>query len=437
MSLLEKVNNFLSENKFLDKKILLAVSGGKDSTCLTYAFSKLNIDFSIAHCNYKLRGHESDGDEIFVEELAKKLNVPFHIKSFETEKISKEKNIGIQELARDLRYDWFTNLVKEHNFNAVATAHHSQDNIETILFNLTRGAGISGIIGIPEINGNIIRPMLSATQEEIARFINKYKISFRQDSSNESVKYARNKIRHHIIPVLKEINPSIEETFTRQSQYFKDIKGIYQTSLSILKSEITSLENNYLKIDLKKLNTLSEKKTILFEWLRDLGFNANQIDDIFSQEHQAGKQFFAGKFILTIDRDSIILSITENKNINLSITLKELPLTLDEHNLTFEKVEKKAVEFEHENIAYIDADKLNTELKLRNWRKGDKFIPLGMESFKKLSDFFIDNKIPLPEKEKTLVLTNKDDIVWVIGQRIDNRYKISSNTKNILKITYF
>ncbi len=437
MSTRNKINSFLSENKFLDKKILLAVSGGKDSTCLAYIFSKLNVDFSIAHCNYKLRGNESDGDEIFVEELAKKLGVTFHIKSFETEKISKEKNIGIQELARDLRYKWFDDLIKENNYTVIATAHHAQDNIETILFNLTRGTGITGVIGIPEINGNIIRPMLSVTQEEIKQFLSENKISYRQDSSNESDKYSRNKIRHKVIPVLKEINPNIEETFTRQSNYFKDIKSIYQTSLSILKNEITSLENNYLKIDLKKLNTLSEKKTILFEWLRDLGFNASQIDDIFDHKHQPGKQFFASKFVLTLDRDFLILSIAESKNIKLSVALSELPLTIDEFNLTFEKVEKKAVEFEHENIAYINLDKLDKELNLRNWQEGDKFIPLGMEHFKKLSDFFIDNKISMPEKEKILVLTNKDDIVWVIGQRIDNRYKITENTTNILKITYF
>ena len=434
----QKLSNHINKKfPFLkDKKLLIAVSGGIDSVALTHLLSILNFDISLAHCNFNLRQKESDLDEVFVKELGEKLNIKVFTTQFNTEEFAKENKQSTQIAARELRYNWFQELIENHKFGYVLTAHHADDNLETFLINLTRGTGLEGLTGIPEINGNIVRPLLKFSRDEVLSFAKQNKITWREDKSNASTKYIRNKIRHQILPILKEINPSLLETFAKTTDHLKDSQQIIEDRIEKISSEIIEKEKDVIKIEIEKINRLLNPKAYLYQLLKTYNFTEwNDISALLSA--QSGKQVFSKTHILLKDRDFLLLSKR-----NLSTAL-EKEFQIDKNtseitkpiNLKFEEVKEKSTE--NKQSIYVDKQGLIFPLQLRKWQNGDFFYPKGMKGKKKLSKYFKDEKYSLLEKQNTWLLCNHNNaIIWIIGKRQDNRFKITKNTTSIIKVSF-
>lgn len=426
------------ENLFsTSEKILLAVSGGIDSVVMCELFQRAGLNFGIAHCNFLLRGKESEGDVKLVFHLAERFNVPLSLRVFNATTFAESKNISIQMSARELRYTWFEEIRKENKYTCIATAHHRDDSIETFFINLIRGTGIAGLHGILPKQGNIIRPLLFATKNQIMEFAEKEKIKFREDSSNASDKYMRNKIRHQVIPVLKELNPSFETTMNDTIQRLIKVEEIYDKEIEGKRNYILNREENYFYIRKDSLNGMQPLETYLFEFLKPFNFNSSTANEILlGLNGESGKQFFSSTHRLVIDRE--VLIIEDVSNLELQITDFKLQVKKNQKEIIFDNL-KLAIKFmnlkseipKSKNTASLDFDKLVFPLEIRKWQQGDKFYPFGMKGKKKLSDFFIDNKVPLNQKENTWLLTSDGKIAWVIGMRIDNRFKITHATKKI------
>ncbi len=435
--MLKKFNDFVKKEKLFNKKesILLAVSGGADSVAMCELFKSTGIRFSIAHCNFKLRGKESNDDEIFVKKLSEKYNVEFYSTSFETENHAKKEGISIQMAARDLRYKWFEEIKLKHNFAYIAIAHHQDDVIETFFINLLRGTGISGLHGILPKNGFLIRPLLFTNKEQILHYCSEKKINFREDSSNSSVKYIRNKIRHNIIPVFKEINPSYKDTLINNIENLKIVESIYNDHLNNKAKLVLEKTDNKIFISIKEIVKLNYKANYLYEFLKPYNFKYSTIEDIINSFNDiSGKVFYSSTHRLLRDRKNLI--VEENCNIEnllfyIQENTKKTHIFSNTINFKIKKSNKITDSLKTQSIAVLDYDKLKFPLTIRKWQKGDWFYPLGMNSKKKLSDYFIDNKITVFEKEKILVLCSGNDIVWVIGHRINNHYKIVQETKKM------
>lgn len=417
--------------------ILLTVSGGRDSVVMVHLFHQAKLNFGIAHCNFKLRGKEADKDEQFVKALAEKLNVPFYTISFNTKEFANEKKISTQMAARELRYHWFEEIRVKNNFNYVATAHHKNDVTETLLINLTKGTGLSGLHGIFSKNGTIIRPLLCFNRTEINDFVKSNKIKFREDKSNEETKYVRNKIRHNIIPELEKINPSFIETIFSETQQFAELEQFIETKINKDRKKCFSIKNENIEIDIPKLLKLKPLKTYLFYFLKPYGFNADDLNDVMnSLEKQSGKKFLSKTHQIIKDRNQLIISIiknAENKEFKVE-TLKDfsqLPIHVNAKIVSKERL--KAIK-KDKNYAYLDVDKIHFPLMLRKWQQGDKFKPFGMKGVKKLSDFFVDEKLSLLEKEVIWLLTSNNKIVWVVGHRIDDDFKLTIKTQQVLQL---
>lgn len=435
--MLQKVRKFIIENQLLipDKgPVIVGVSGGKDSVALLDILLKSGYQCIVAHCNFHLRGAESDRDQEFVYSLANSLKIPFKTTDFKTVQYAEQHHVSIEMSARDLRYDWFEKIRKIYAAQAIATGHHLDDNIETLLLNLTRGTGLKGLTGIPVRNQNIVRPLLSSSRSEINAYIEKHNLKFVEDSTNTSTDIIRNKFRHEIIPTLENINPSFRDTF---KETLKNIQGAYQifrNEIIRIKEEIVSSCGPTVWIDIQKLTRHREQHTILFEILKEYGFHPDQIKQIIrSLESTSGKLFYSKTHCLLKDREALILRpLTidrENQSDTNSVeNTEEFSIRIFERDDTFT--------FSKENkIVHLDADKINMPLKIRKWQNTDYFYPLGMKGRKKLSDFFIDLKINRLEKEKKLVLLSDNQIVWIVGLRIDNRFKITAATKRVAEIT--
>lgn len=421
-----------------DDRILLAVSGGVDSVVMCELFHRSGFHFGIIHCNFKLRGEESEEDENFVNALAKKHNVPFYCKSFNTSKLADKSGISIQMAARKLRYEWFEEIREKEQYKAVAVAQHKDDEIETLLINLVRGTGIAGLHGISSNQHHIIRPLLFSNRTQIEAFSIKHQLKFREDSSNLETKYIRNKIRHKIIPVLKEINPHLEETIAKDIERIRDAEQIFKTAIRERKKEILIFENNRILFPIDKLKQLNPIKTYLFEFLQEYHFNAVVINEIIEAlDGISGKQFFSPTHRILKDREHLILTeIKETPDGIGYITEKQESLDFP-IRLHFSK-ELVNPDFKipaSTETVFLDDALLSFPLMLRKWKEGDVFVPLGMKTKKKLSDFFIDNKLSIADKENTWVLVSDGNIIWVIGHRIDDRYKITERTKKVYIVT--
>jgi tRNA(Ile)-lysidine synthase len=433
---------FLKEECLINitDKILLGVSGGMDSVVMLELFSRTELFYGIAHCNFGLRGEESDADNSFVAMLSQKYNVPYHSKKFDTLSHSKKKSISIQMAARELRINWFEEIIKDQDYHYYATAHHLDDQIETILNNFFRGTGITGLHGILPINGNLIHPMLFCYRDQIEAFSNKHQLDYRSDSSNEKTDYTRNRIRHQLIPVIRKIYPNYRKTISDNTYRIRQVEKIYNTFIQQLTNKLVEENQHYITISSDKLNDLESPDTILYEIIKAYGFNYFDAMDILSSiNSNSCKSFLSNTHKITKDRTELI--IEEKSNIKpqeyliyedeFSITTPiSLKLQLLEYKNNF-KISRSA------SIANLDHKKLKYPLKLRKWEKGDYFYPLGMNNKKLVSDFFIDNKFSVPEKVKTWLLISEEQIVWIIGHRIDNRFKISENTTHVLTIEYF
>jgi tRNA(Ile)-lysidine synthase len=430
------------------KKLLIAISGGIDSVVLTRLLQKLNFSISLAHCNFMLRGKESNKDEQFVIDLGEKMQVPTYTVKFETEKYAAEKGLSTQMAARELRYAWFDKICKENTIDYLITAHHKDDVIETFLINLSRGTGLDGLTGIPEINGNIVRPLLPFTQNEILVYAAKNKLQWREDSSNSSIKYVRNKIRHKVIPVLKELNPNLLETFYNTLNNLKASQQIVKDRIQNIKEKVTTINENEIHFDIVKLKKLSNPKIYLYELLKEYGFT--EWDDIANLlDTQSGKQVYSNTHRLLKHRTVLILSEI-NKELNtpsykikkntseiitpIKLTFETVAIPFDNKN-HLSKVLNELI-LDKANTITIDADKITFPLTLRKWQKGDFFYPIGLQGKKKVSKFFKDEKMSLLEKENTWLLCSNNDIIWVVGKRIDERFKVTKTTCNILKVSF-
>ena len=436
--LLQKFQEHIDHNfSFLkDKRLLIAISGGIDSVALTYLLHTLKYDISLAHCNFKLRENESDLDETFVENLASKLNIQRFSTSFSTETYAKKNKLSIQMAARDLRYNWFDKIQLENNFDYILTAHQKEDVLETFLINFTRGTGLEGLTGISTINGKIIRPLLNVTREEIHKYAIENNIEWREDKSNASTKYFRNKIRHQVIPVLKELNPSLMSTFDKTLENLNESKLIIDDKIEDVKFSIENFDGEIHQFDIEKIKELSSPKAYLFEILKKYGFTEwEDLSELINA--QSGKQVISKTHRLVKDRTHLLLSKIETNNAEqYQLTENLTALENSALHLTFETIEETMQLSETEKSVYIDKNLLKFPLTVRKWQNGDYFYPLGMQGKKKVSKFFKDDKISILEKEKTWLLCNaNNEVIWIVGKRLDNRFKITESTTKTLKIT--
>jgi len=420
-----------------EDKVLLAVSGGVDSVAMTHLFRAANYNCALAHCNFQLRGLDSDADEAFVRSLSDTAGYPVYVKQFDVERGIRDGGGSVQMVARELRYSWFQELAAEQRFDAIATAHNLNDSVETFFLNITRGTGIRGLLGIPARNGNIIRPLLFSTRREILDFCKVNGLEYRVDSSNLETKYARNKVRHDLLPVLEQINPAYLKVIARDMQSLGEVEAIFREAVNEKREELFRTTRDRTTIEIASLRSLQPQGTWLHELFSPYGFSRSQCEGIVQIiEASPGRRSISPTHQLYKDRESLILVKTELKEVQrYYLESPDQPSSLP-FSMDVEVVKKSALKEippDH-TIACLDMDLIQFPLTIRHWLHGDYFYPLGMEQMKKLSDFFVDNKVPLPEKERTWILASGRKIVWIIGLRIDHRFRITGNTKRVLML---
>lgn len=443
MDYLQRFLTFINEQCLFKKSetALLAVSGGKDSMLLLHLFQLSGFEFAVAHCNFQLRGADADADEDLVRKTAEALGKPFYAKRFDTERYANETQVSIQMAARDLRYSWFTQLAQSKQYTCIATAHHQHDLIETLLLNLTRGTGLEGLHGILPRRANLIRPLLFLSKAEVEAAVSAWALPYRDDQSNFSTKYARNKIRLEVIPALKAINPAVEKNLYESSKHFHQSELFIKHTVDQMRRQLFKpYQQETYKIALADLMTLKPLQYLLFELFKPFNFTAPVLDDLirtWDLDGRTGKCFRSQSHQLHINREQLLLS-----PLNLDKPLQELAihqwgeervygnwrLTLSEHSLPVPSIPFNSPG----SMVALDAAKISFPIRLRSWQIGDVFYPLGMNGKKKLSKFFIGLKIPLEEKKGVPIIENGNgDIIWVAPYRLDDRYKIGKNTKKV------
>lgn len=434
--MLTKFQNHINTNlPFLkEKKLLLAVSGGIDSMVLVHLCHQLQLDFVVAHCNFQLRGDESEEDENFVKSQMEILQIPIFVQKFDTIAFAKQQKLSIQVVARNLRYEWFNSLLSNHSFDYILTAHHLDDSVETFLINFIRRSGIEGLTGIPQQNGNIVRPLLPFSRYEIETFATEMNIKWREDSSNTSDKYLRNKLRHIVIPVLKELNPSFLTSFESTISHLKQTESLAIDASKSLYSKVVSEDENHTAIDLVKLLEYQNSQAYLYHWLQPFGFSDwTAVADLIHA--QSGKQVFSETHILLKNRDTLLLFAKQQPFHEAIFWIEKeqsevkFPLKLSFCNAGY-------ISNPSSHTIFVDEDKLQFPLTIRRWSEGDFFYPFGMNGKKKLSKYFKDEKFSLLDKTNIWLLCSDNEIVWVIGKRQDERFKITENTTKILQINF-
>lgn len=433
------IREFLEKNHIPGSAgFLVTVSGGPDSIALLHLFRYMNLRIWAVHCNFRLRGRESDMDEQFVKRFCDTYGIGLSVKHFDTTAYATEKGISIEMAARELRYQWFAEMKEKKGMDYIVTGHHADDVAETVCINLCRGTGIKGLSGIRAVNGDIIRPLLSCSRTDILSYLETHQLGYRTDSTNNSLDYVRNKIRHKVIPVFKEINPSFLATMQENCETLKESEALYLYAVDKLKSQVTEHQDGELLIHIDRLSATPAPFTLLYEILKPFCFNKTQIRNILdSQESEPGKQFKAGDYLLTKDRN--VWRLFDN-SIQTKVSLQvekegEIPVQNSTYLFEIRPMEENFLIPADTSVACLDADKAPFPLTIRNWEPGDRFCPIGMKKLqKKLSDFFTDRKFTAKQKKECLVLLVGDKIAWIIGHRIDDRFKITSATRNILFI---
>ena len=429
-----KFKKFISENNIIrpGDKILLAVSGGIDSMVMACLFHSMHYNTGIAHCNFSLRGNESDKDEDLVRKYASDNNIPFHTTRFDTKSFAKMNGLSVQMAARELRYKWFEEIRLKHGYDSVAIAHNLNDNIETLLINLVRGTGLTGMSGMKPVSNKIIRPLLFATRQDIINFQNSFNICFREDKSNADTKYVRNKIRHLILPVLKEINPSIEITLNETAERFSGFNEIVYDYISHIRGSVSDENEQFTKFNISRLKTCLNNRTLLYELFKPFGISNALITDLIKViEGRTGGMVITDTHRIIKNRNELIISdeIIRNETIYIVENSKELfafPGISSVQNVTITDAYKIPAD---PLTACLDAQKLTFPVTIRKWETGDYFYPLGMKKRKKLSDYFIDRKYSKFDKENVFILESAGKIVWIIGDMIDDRFKITGKQK--------
>ena len=415
------------------KKLLMAVSGGIDSMVMLHLIQQSSFQIAIAHCNFQLRGLESFDDQKFVQDYADRNNIPFYSTVFDTNAFAEDYQVSIQMAARELRYHWFYELLEDEKYDYVVTAHHADDRLETFIINLSRGTGLDGLSGIPAVNDKVVRPLLNFSRYEIEEYAKKNNVLWREDSSNAATKYVRNRIRHDLVPILKEINPEFLSTFQKTQSYLQQAQQMVEDASTLVFQQVANEVDSEIHFDLQKLQQLPNYQSYLYHWLKDYGFSDwTAINDLV--ESQVGKQVLSASFRLLKDRSNLILSpnaeqlegdfYIEKGQMEVKIPLK----------LSLCKV--RDISTSSNSSIFVDEDKLSFPLQIRKWREGDSFQPFGMDGqTKKVSKLFKDEKLSLFEKEAVWLLCSNEEIVWVIGIRADERFKIEESTKNIINIS--
>ena len=440
-----------------NNKLILAISGGIDSMVLSDMLLKAKADFVLAHCNFHLRGEESDGDEQFVRAYAERNGLTLYVKQFDTESYAKASGISIEMAARELRYAWFEELRQQLGYDHIAVAHHADDQLETFFINLLRGAGIKGLKGMQMVNGRIIRPLLETSREEIHQYAVENGLTWREDHTNAETLYLRNKIRHELLPAIDNISKEGRSAILKSISHLASENELYRELVNEKLSQLLSNEASDLSLRGAELSGATRQSTVvecgllrsflprndvpddglspnpsgqfpseqlLFEWLRDYGFNTDQVHFIYEafNNGQPGTSFFSPTHRVTIERNGLELTPICQQN--------ETPI-----ELSYRQIEKEAgfVIDKSPQVAQLDYEKLSFPLQIRKWQAGDRFHPLGMKGSKLLSDFFVDQKMTTRQKEECCVLATADDqIVWVVGRRIDERYKVTDKKKTVL-----
>ena len=418
-----RVAQYIEKEKLfcLNDKVLVTLSGGADSVALLRLLLSMGYTCEAAHCNFHLRDKESDRDEAFVRRLCHESGVLLHIEHFDTTQYAAKKHISIEMAARELRYEWFETLRKQREASVIATAHHKDDSVETVLLNLIRGTGINGLLGIRPRNGNIVRPLLCLSREEIIAYLQYIDQDYVTDSTNLQDEYTRNKIRLNLLPMMQEINPSVKESILNTAEHLNEASAIYKKGIEEGIQRVRTAKG----IHIGTLMHEPAPKTLLFEILYPLGFNATQVEDICrALEGQPGKVFTSGHWRVVKDREYLLIETCQQAT--------QPTLTMEEHILTPDFIIPR-----DKTVACFDADKLMLPLSLRLWQKGDYFIPFGMKGRKKISDYMTDRKFSLLRKEQQWVLCCGNDIIWLVGERTDNRFRIDENTRKalIIKVT--
>lgn len=461
MQLLSHFQQYIQQHHLFQPKdqLLLAVSGGVDSVVLMDLCHKAGYGFSIAHCNFQLRGKESDADETFVRSLAEKYNVEVLVKKFDTEEYAAANKLSIQEAARALRYTWFEEIVNgqwsmvngekqvkgSHTHHSsliihLLTAHHADDNNETLLMNFFRGTGLHGLTGIPVGNGHVKRPMLSFTKQELLDYATEHGLQFREDSSNQSLKYTRNFFRNEIIPAIEKVYPQVKTNLTDNINRFLEIEQLYKLSTQTIIKKLCRIKGKEIHIPVKQLLQYNNK-ALIFEIIHPYGFSEKQIDEVMKlAESDSGRYIDSPAFHYRIIKHRhwfIISPVQSVESATIIIEEKDTEVLFEEGRLSCRKITASKADLTSPiNIALLDAKGIMFPLLLRKWKTGDYFYPLGMKKKKKVARFLIDAKLSKPQKEKVWVLESNKKIIWVVGHRIDDRFKLTSSTKDVLQINY-
>ena len=423
-----------------DNRILLTVSGGVDSMVMMHLFVEAGFNVGVAHCNFQLRGTESEEDEVLVAEQAAALGVPCYNRRFDTKGEMAATGESVQIAARRLRYGWFAELCTDEGYDTIAVAHHADDSIETFFINLLRGTGLKGLTGISLTNGRIIRPLLFATRHEINDYAKAHKIPFREDSSNRSTKYLRNKIRLGIVPRLREIVPSFTQTMGSNIDRLTDAQHFINHAIGKIEAEAVEHFGGEDIINPAKIDRGFPLNFVIYELMsQNYGFKGDVVDSLCDalRAGATGKRFYSRDWVAYIDRGRIVISrIGVDDECEVPFDLSKSKVYCGNSVLYIERTNIDHIDslFQPDNIALLDADTLTEPLTLRKWREGDRFVPLGMSGEKKVSDYLINSKVSMAEKSRQFVLCAGEQIVWLVGHRIDERYKITSATENVVKI---
>lgn len=419
----------------MNDRLLVAVSGGADSMALLHLLHSVGRQLEVAHCNFQLRDDESEGDMQLVKDFCNKLSIVFHHKRFDTSQHAKYNKVSIEMAARELRYEWFQELLNSRGLDFILTGHHGNDSIETFFLNLLRGTGVRGLSGIQFRNKGIIRPLLEISQDDILTYCQLHSIPYREDSSNSDTKFLRNKIRHEIIPVFESMNPSFYKTMLNNMSHLQEAEQLLNYELERFRTEVLVDEHDKVLIPISKLELFPQKQTILFEVLRPYGFNTSVVNDVIEHLNGlSGKQFFSDTHRLIKDRHNLLVVRKEEVGVD-HFWLEEgsivSPVAMEV--IVYDVPEDFKYSTDR-RIAQLDADLIELPLLVRKWKQGDAFMPLGMNNFKKVSDFFIDNKFSIAEKESTWLVISGEDIIWIAGHRIDDRVKTTKRTRRILEL---
>jgi tRNA(Ile)-lysidine synthase len=437
--MLSDFENYIKENKLFSKddKLLLAISGGQDSVFLFHLLLECGYNFSAAHCNFQLRGNDSTLDEEFVKKLCASNKIKYHIKAFDTKTEAKILKLGTQEIARKLRYDWFDELKKSENYDFVLTAHHLSDNSETMLINIMRSTGVSGLHGIQNKNGYLIRPLLFLNREQISSYLNASKIEFRLDISNESDDYLRNKIRHHILPEFEKIEPKIDAIFSSVSKHVSEFEVLTENLLQNLWDTNVTFNNSTYYIPDSLFNNISEPNTLLYYCLKNYGFNASSIKSLGQISNiELGAVLFTEEWQLTRERNGFDLRKKELiKSFSKTIFSINDSASFNGTEISFKIVAKNEIDFNQENTLFFDLQKCPLPIELRTWKASDKMQPLGLSGHKKVSDILTDKKVKASERKSQIIAIDAENTIMAVLPNICSEvHKISHETDDALAI---